>query len=81
MLVRITASYRGQGVGQVIDLPPMLAIARIKGGTAVPVEESDIEVGAFAWPMDTPKENSMLQRAIETGARVGRKLRKLYELR
>jgi len=43
MLVRITA---GIGVGQVVDLVPAVAQARIAGGTAVAVEE-EIETASL----------------------------------
>jgi len=44
MLVRITA---GIGVGQIVNLVPAVAMARIAGGTAEEVKEQKIETAAL----------------------------------
>lgn len=44
MLVRITA---GIGVGQIVDMVPAVAKARIAGGTAVEVRDEKIETAAL----------------------------------
>lgn len=44
MLVRITA---GIGVGQIVDMVPAVAKARIAGGTAVEVKDEKIETAAL----------------------------------
>lgn len=62
MLVKITA---GVGVGQIVDLFPHVAHARINGGTAVAIDAKTAE--ALSRPV---VESSMVQRATETAARI-----------
>ena len=52
MLVRITA---GPGTGTIVDLIPAVAIARINGGTAIPVKE-ERERGVVGHVVDGVRE-------------------------
>jgi len=54
MLVRITAG--AQGVGQILDLPPAVALARINGGTAVPVDQQGKELKRETAALDIESE-------------------------
>ncbi len=65
MLVRITA---GIGVGQIVDLVPAVAQARIAGGTAVAFEDEQMNLAETASIESGKRERENRKRKVTRSA-------------